>query len=65
MVFAGMVKVSCTPSPAWRALRSLTTTGTGGEGGVGSPGAPQPPSRNRAKAQIPKSKLVLGGSLLR
>src|ERR1700687_6316357 len=45
MVLVGIVKVSCTPSPACCALRSAIAVGTGGEGAVGSPGAPHPASR--------------------
>src|SRR5215469_9419265 len=42
VLFPGIVKVSCTPSPACWAARSMIASGTGGMGGVGSPGAPQP-----------------------
>src|SRR6266852_1717224 len=55
-VLGGMVKVSCTASPACCAARSVTATGMGGEGGVGSPGAPQPPASNRMKSEKGISK---------
>src|SRR5579859_6017497 len=57
-VFAGKVKVSCTPSPACWAERSVTATGIGGEGGVGSPGAPQPLPNRDTSVKTPKAKLV-------
>src|SRR6266852_1062335 len=58
-VLGGMVKVSCTASPACCAARSVTATGTGGDGGVGSPGAPQPPASKRMKSEkrIPKYEI--------
>src|SRR6266852_1066507 len=55
-VLGGMVKVSCTASPACCAAKSVTATGTGGDGGVGSPGAPQPPASNRMKNEKRISK---------
>ena len=45
---AGIVKVSCTPSPAWCAARSLIVVATSGERATGSPGAPHPATARNA-----------------
>src|SRR5258708_7840563 len=61
--FAGSVKASSTPSPAWRAATSETAAGTGGEGGTGSPGAPQPAARRITKIETRKLKLAFPSGL--
>src|SRR6266852_9868707 len=61
MEFDGRVKESCTPSPAWWAVRSLIAAGTGGESGTGSPGAPQPAvSRRMEKGKWKMAKICAG-----
>ncbi len=54
----GMLKVSCTPSPFWRALRLVISAGTLAEGDMGSPGAPQPPMRKNKMQQIGSTEIL-------